>query len=76
MDTKNIQFAICLSSEKDDDFEIGKVYPVLPDSKAEAVGCLRVIDESGEDYLYSKSRFITVPLPKAVIDRVYFQNLI
>jgi len=33
--------------------------------KAIAVGCLRVIDESGEDYLYAKEQFVVVDLPEA-----------
>ena len=56
----NIQFAICVSSEVDGDIETWKVYRVLPDEQAIAVGCLRVIDESGEDYLYAKEQFVSV----------------
>jgi hypothetical protein len=40
-----------------------KVYPVLRDSRAETDGCLRVVDESGEDYLYAEKRFIVLELP-------------
>jgi len=62
----NIPFAICVSSEVDGDIETWKVYRVLPDEQAIAVGCLRVIDESGEDYLYAKEQFVLVDLPEAV----------
>jgi len=62
----NVQFAICVSGEADGDIEIWKVYRVLPDEEAIAVGCLRVIDESGEDYLYAKEQFVLVDLPEAV----------
>lgn len=61
----NMQFAICIEGEEDGDLEIWKVYRVLPDSKAENLGCLRVIDESGEDYLYPQSRFAFLELPEA-----------
>jgi len=38
----------------------------IPDAKAESLGQLRVIDESGEDYLYPKKAFIAVALPKLI----------
>jgi hypothetical protein len=60
----NLQFAICIASEADGDLEVWKVYRVLPDAKANEVGCLRVIDESGEDYLYPQSQFVIVELPE------------
>ena len=62
----NIQFAICIAGEEFGDLEVWKVYRVLPDPKASEVGCLRVIDESGEDYLYPASRFVVVELPEDV----------
>jgi hypothetical protein len=67
---KNIRFAICVSNEGYEDLEDWKVYRVLPDAKAVEVGCLRVIDESGEDYLYPASRFVVVDLPQEVRARL------
>jgi hypothetical protein len=46
--------------------ELHKIYRVLPDERASADGMLRVIDESGEDYLFSAERFILMELPIAV----------
>jgi hypothetical protein len=43
-----------------------KIYVSLPDAKAEHLGQLRVIDESGEDYLYPKSAFVEVALPQPI----------
>lgn len=40
--------------------QLGKVYRLLPDEEAADVGCLRVIDDSGEDYLYAATRFVVV----------------
>ena len=60
-----INFAVCLAASEDEDLEIGKVYRILPDAKAAEVGCLRVIDESGEDYLYSVEQFLILDLPEA-----------
>ncbi len=42
-----------------------KVYSSIPDPAAAAKGFVRVIDESGQDYLYPANRFIAVHLPVA-----------
>jgi len=41
-----------------------KVYRVLPDDKAAQHKLIRIIDESGEDYLYSNDFFVPIALPK------------
>jgi hypothetical protein len=43
-----------------------KIYVALPDANAEKKALLRVIDESGEDYLYPKAFFRSIALPQAV----------
>ena len=58
-------FAICLRNDECDDLDVRKVYRVLPDAKAAAEGYLRVIDESGEDYLYPEEYFVFVDVPRA-----------
>ena len=45
---------------------IARGYECLPDSEAAGRRMLRVIDESGEDYLYSEDLFVAAPLPEAV----------
>lgn len=40
-----------------------KIYVALPDLKAEQLGHLRIVDESGEDYLYPCERFVPAELP-------------
>jgi hypothetical protein len=40
-----------------------KIYIALPDAKAERTGHLRIVDESGEDYLYPSQRFVAAELP-------------
>jgi hypothetical protein len=47
------------------DLELRKVYRILPDKKAAAEGYLRVVDESGEDYLYPADHFAIVRVPAA-----------
>jgi len=59
--TRN-RFAICISNEGCDDLEIWKLYRVLPDKAAAKDDYLRVVDESGEDYLYPAIRFVQVEL--------------
>ena len=60
----NEKFALCVENRDADDLQKRKVYRVLPDSEAESEGYLRVIDDSGEDYLYPQSYFIIVQLPR------------
>ncbi len=67
---KRVEFAICVASEGYDDLEVWKVCQVLPDAKAAAVGCVRVIDESGEDYLYPADRFVALDFPEDVRARL------
>jgi hypothetical protein len=43
--------------------EARKIYRMMPDAKAEKFGMLRVVDESGEDYLYPKGQFGRLELP-------------
>ena len=60
------RFALCIRNDDCEDLELRKVYRVLPDKRALKDGYLRVVDESGEDYLYPESYFAFVRLsPKA-----------
>lgn len=59
------RFVICLKNEGCEDLEPRKVYRVLPDEAAAEEGYIRVIDESGEDYLYPESYFFSIELPQA-----------
>ena len=61
------QFALCLDNEGNEaSLIIGKVYPILPDPRAAKDALVRVVDESGEDYLYHKSHFVFVDFPASV----------
>lgn len=62
------RFLLCVSAGYyPASLEPRKVYRALPDATAEAKGFVRVIDESGEDYLYPASLFIPVDLPRAAV---------
>ena len=67
---KQILFALCLENKDCPDLEKRKVYRVLPDEDAKKEGYLRVIDESGEDYLYPESYFVFIRLPRKVKEAV------
>lgn len=57
---------ICLdNSGYEVSLEQRKIYVALPDAKAERLGQLRIVDESGEDYLYSAERFVAAELPQS-----------
>jgi hypothetical protein len=60
------RFVICVRNEDCDDLEPRKIYSVIPDSAAAKDGYVRVIDESGEDYLYPEAYFVRIDLPSAV----------
>ena len=47
--------------------EVRKIYPVLPDEKAASRDYVRIIDETGEDYLYPMKYFVALNLPPEVI---------
>ncbi|MCY2988304.1 MAG: hypothetical protein NTY19_10645 [Planctomycetota bacterium] len=64
------QFVLCIRNERCDDLELRKVYQVLPDASATEEGYLRVIDESGEDYLYPADGFLPIALPDAVAEEL------
>lgn len=68
MQRKEQRFAICVRNDECDDLELRKIYEVLPDERAATDGYLRVVDESGEDYLYLESYFILVKLPREAQD--------
>jgi hypothetical protein len=61
------RFVVCVRNEGyEASLERNKIYAVLPDAGAERDGDLRVIDESGEDYLFSADRFVAIEVPAAV----------
>ena len=68
---KDSKFVICIdNSEYPASLEKRKIYEVLPDSDAAKIEHIRVVDESGEDYLYPASCFIDANLSKETRDAV------
>ncbi len=64
-------FVLCIdNAEYQASLILGKVYRILPDAKAARDDLVRIVDESGEDYLYHKSHFVFVDFPKAVTRKI------
>jgi hypothetical protein len=60
------EFVVCvMNTEYPASLDVRKVYRVLPDASAASHSLLRVVDETGEDYLYPASYFVPVDLPLA-----------
>jgi hypothetical protein len=69
--TRTKPFALCVdSSDYQASLNPGKVYRILPDARAAKDDLVRMVDESGEDYLYHKSYFVFVDFPPAVKKKV------
>ncbi len=62
----NIPFVLCIENRDCEDLDKGKVYQQIPDHAAAKDGYVRVVDESGEDYLYPASYFIEIQIPERV----------
>jgi len=58
------KYALCVRNDDCEDLELRKIYEILVDKRAERDGYVRVVDESGEDYLYPESYFVSVKLPR------------
>ena len=65
------KFVICTQNTGYEvSLELRKLYRALPDAAANTHGQIRVVDESGEDYLYPSSFFAPIDLPDSVAKRV------
>ena len=64
-------FAVCVDNRSNESSLIlGKVYRVLPDAAAAKDHLVRVVDESGEDYLFDQDQFALVDFPQSVRKRI------
>ena len=64
---KNIRFAVCVNNtDYPASLELHKIYWALRDEDAEVDGDLKIVDESGEDYLYPAYYFVLLELPRVV----------
>ena len=64
-------FALCVdNADYKASLILGKVYPIIPDPRAGKDDLVRIVDESGEDYLYHKSHFVFVDFPRAITRKI------
>ena len=64
-------FALCVDNTGYEvSLIVGKVYRLLADKKAAKDDLLRIVDETGEDYLFHKDHFVLVDFPKSVKSRL------
>ena len=67
MKRSETKFAVCIDNKGNEASLIpGKIYRVLADARATKDGLVRIVDESGEDYLFDKRQFVFVSFPQAV----------
>ncbi len=67
-ETKEQAFALCIENKECEDLDKRKIYRVLPDDEAAKEGYMRIVDESGQDYLYPESYFVIVELSRKAQD--------
>jgi hypothetical protein len=66
---KDAKFVVCIENKQyPASLEFGKIYRVVEDQKAGKHKMLRVVDESGEDYLYPENYFVAIQLPQLAED--------
>ena len=71
MSTTDHHFVVCVANgEYKASLEVRKIYERLPDERALAKGFVRVIDESGEDYLYPQAFFVDIELPASLEEKL------
>jgi len=64
MSVKRDRFVLCIRNDSyEASLETRKIYRLIDDAKAEAKALIRVIDESGEDYLYPADFFVPIEVP-------------
>lgn len=61
-------FLLCIENRDCEDLERRKLYQTLKDEEAEREGYVRVVDESGEDYLYPRSYFVPIQIPRQALE--------
>lgn len=66
------QLVVCVKNKGyEASLEVRKLYEAVPDPKAKEYQHIRVIDESGEDYLYPEEYFVEVELPRVVEEAIF-----
>jgi hypothetical protein len=68
MSTEITSYVLCINNGGyPESLEVRKIYPVLPDDKAASRNYIRVIDETGEDYIYPSKYFVPIELSPEIV---------
>lgn len=70
METTLPRFALCVANQGAEDLDLRKVYRVLPDDLASQSRMIRIVDDSGEDYLYPEAFFVPLDLSQAAVAKL------
>ncbi|HEX7192451.1 MAG TPA: hypothetical protein VF381_12860 [Thermoanaerobaculia bacterium] len=69
--SKEKQFVVCIrNDEYEGALELRKIYETLEDADAAPHDLIRVVDESGEDYLYPRDWFLPIELPEKIEEAI------
>jgi hypothetical protein len=69
------EFVVCIDNHGYEvSLEMRKLYEIVVDADAEKYGQIRVIDESGEDYIYPVTAFDRIKLPDNIIEHVFLAH--
>jgi hypothetical protein len=61
-------YVLCVRNEDyEASLELRKIYQIVPDAEAQKNSLIRVIDESGEDYLFPASFFVAIQVPEEAV---------
>lgn len=71
---KVTSYVVCVRNDDAEDLQLRMVYRTLPDDTALSDGYLRVVDDSGEDYLYPAAYFVPVSLPRSAEQALFAQH--
>jgi hypothetical protein len=66
-----VKFALCIDKDKESgDLHLATLYPILADKEAAKEGFLRIVDDSGEDYLYPAEFFVIQRLRSSLAKKI------
>ena len=68
-------FVVCVNNgDYPASLEVRKIYQAIVDEKAGQLGMIRVIDESGEDYLFPSHCFVEITIPQELKEKAFAQT--
>ncbi len=76
VENSELRFAICIKNDGyADDLKVRTIYQILPDESAARSNYIRVVDETGEDYLYPSAYFVPVEVPSEAAETLVLADV-